>query len=407
MNVKRGRLLFAVMYFLFAFRNSSSNAQGVIFAPLVAGFSVCQSTPGAFFELAKEMSSETFTDPKLKKPKVETLESIQKEIHELLINLEKIKTNDNAIKRVLESSISGLDELFKSLDALSKLPEPSSEFESIIGAVLLGALAGDALEGALAGGKLGFNNGIKREEYGEALKKVGLSLTKLENVCSLMPSLAKKFGAKFEDNAGRFACNIDETYPGMAPEDWIYIYNSGKSLDNVSIDLAIKGLGKSGNNYCFLSTWPSESWICIPCEGTETVPRIESAKISIISEDYSTNFNAEYSQKERDADIARYLADLKIECSYQAFESGIIWDTQRGVSLKLTGYPILQKPKVTVTFSAPGVVTKSLFWEIDSLTANNSKVFDSKAFSFNPKVINILIELPGTTYKIEKAINFK
>ena len=365
-----------------------------------------QNVPKEFYELAKALSSDYYVDVNdwIKKQKTRNRERAIKEFKETILLLEGITTDNASIKRVLGNAISAANEVDAVVDEISKTPAPPSELETIVGSIIIGALAEDAWQGALGGGALGAQQGQARENYARLFQKLDASISKFGIASSLIPSLAKKFSAKPVKNE-RIGCDIDETFTAGIP-DFVSIYNSGKELERVTVNVNLKGSNSTSDNFVFIEKWAEKTWIHIPCEGKATVTKIQKALISVFSEGYSTEFDYEYTKEEREKDIQGILKNVKIACNYQEFESGLIWNTERGVRLTMTGIPVLYKPKVTITFVSSGLLlptSKTVSWDLDGLEAGVEKTFESKDFTSNPNKIVVKISVPYSEYEIKEV----
>ena len=397
------------IFAMLSLSNGALRANCFSFSLVVAQNSINQNAPKEFFELAKALSADSFLsiDEWDKKQKTNSLESIVKELREAILLLEGIKSSDSSINRIVGNALSAAKDVDSVIDEISRTPAPPSEWETIIGSIIIGALAEDALQGALGGGALGAQQGQARENYTKLMQKVETSVNRFSSVCSLIPSLAKKYCAKNVKN-DRFSCDINETIVPNFP-DFILVYNHGKELEMVSVNMKIKGTNAETENFVFIEKWPEKSWVYIPCQGKSTVNGIQNVTLSVYSNSYSTEFITDYTKEEKEKDVKESLKNVDLACKYQAFEAGLIWDTNRGVRIKMTGFPILIKPRVTVTFSSAGFLgqSKALYWDLEILEAGMEKTFESKEFTFNPTNIKIKITLPYCDHEIIKDFAVK
>ena len=333
--------------------------------------------------------------------------------HSTILALSGIQSEDSDLTYVATHGQAACEEAVSRLERINAMPKPPGAgnllFESFIhvcyGNVYYGyALGVDADEKQKA---------IMAEVHG-----VLAAGDKADAAQMMLPNIAEKYAATPSDPDGRIVVDIDEAWGWYGPNDWFRIYNAGpEDLEDCTIQVHLTGgIGNSRKNVHFLRHWPANSWMYAryepgqeildrPDAGKTTVSKIQKADVSIWSPKYTTTLTYTYQGAERDKDIAERCKDLKFTGRYQPFESGIIWDTQRGAEFTLDGVAVIPECRVDVTFRN-GSQSKVWQWEHDNWTNGEEKSFRTSEgdLTFDPSHIDMTISFPDTSYTHEVTL---
>jgi hypothetical protein len=89
---------------------------------------------------------------------------------------------------------------------------------------------------------------------------------------------------------------------------------------------------------------------------------------------------------------------MKVESSYRPFAKGFLWNTERGVVVRLKDLKFAPKPRVTVSFRHQGSEV-SLYWDFDRWDEGEVKTLDTGGkLPWDPEGYRVEVGFPGTVY---------
>jgi len=136
-----------------------------------------------------------------------------------------------------------------------------------------------------------------------------------------------------------------------------------------------------------------------------TVTQVQELDITIYSPQFATQIQYVYQGAEKDKDIAQICKDLSFQGAYQPYESGVIWDTQRGAQITLNGVSYIPKCRVDVAFRK-GEQSKGWHWNHDSWMKGETKSFNTPkgGLTFDPDRVDFEVSFPNTNYKYKSTL---
>ena len=368
--------------------------------------------PIKYVQLATHLADGFQTDinePQLKQP----LPQLLADYRNRALDLQQSGSDDPDIEAVTQQACEAFHGAVTALERLDALPKPPDAGEQFIE----GFLRGLVLAGEGAAERDQEIRGQQDAILGE-LRSVIAAAKRAESAKLMLPRIAKKYAGPAVESGVSVAADFNAAWGHLGPDDWMFLYNnSSLVLHNSTVLVELRGIdGDVHRNLHFIPAWEQETWICARYEagtpipalkdtfGAMSVANVQTALISIWAEELSQeSIVYDYAGKEFDRDVERYCQDLKIRASYQAFEPGLLWNTERGVVATLDGLPFVMKPTVTVRFEGGGP-SKSWFWTFDSWSQNERKTFSpGKQLSWDPDRYTIEITFPATSYQYRQV----
>jgi len=339
---------------------------------------------------------------------------IMAEMHSAVLDLRGIQSSDEDIMYIADQAEAAFSEALLRLERINALPKPPGAEELFVSSFVdgfMGNFVGAYARGLDAEAK---QNAIIAELY-----PLIAAIEKVDVMHQMLPKVAKKYSATYSDSTNRIAVDFDESWGWFGPHDWLNIYNYGPALHDCTIVVQLTGTnGEVRKNVHFLEQWRANTWMLARYEGgTEllekhvgrtTVDDVQSLDVTIYSPTYATEIHYVYKGEEHEKDVAKYCEDLTFTGRYQPFESGILWDTQRGVEFTLDGVAWIPKCRVDVTFRK-GSQSKTWHWELDGWRKGEKKSFSTSKgdLTFDPSHIDMYISFPGTiyTHRVTLSVN--
>lgn len=330
---------------------------------------------------------------------------IMAEGHSAVLDLRAIESPDQDIMYIADQGEAACSEFLRRFERINALPKPPGAGELFVGAFV------DGCFGNVFGG---YARVLDAEEKQNAIiAEVHPLIAAIEKGLAaqqMLPKVAEKYSATFCDSTRRIAVDFDESWGWFGPHDWLKIYNYGQPLKDCTIVVQLTGAsGKVRKNVHFVKQWPAKSWMYARYEGGTkllekhvgrmTVDDVQKLDVTIYSPTFATLIEYTYKGPEHDQDVAKYCKDLRFTGRYQPFESGILWDTQRGVEFTLDGVDLIPKCRVYVTFRN-GSQSKTWYWEHDYWKKGEKKSFITEKgdLTFDPTNIDMSVSFPGTNY---------
>jgi len=351
--------------------------------------------------LAMEMRSapDQFRDDK-------GITEILAEGHSAVLDLRGIQSSDEDIMYIADQGEAAFSEALLHLERINALPKPPGAVELFVSSFV------DGFFGNIFGA---YARALDAEEKQNAiiaeLYPLIAAIEKVDAAQQMLPKVATKYSATYCNSTNRITVDFDESWGCVGPHDWFKIYNCGPALDDCTIVVQLTGAnGEVRKNVHFLEQWPANTWMYARYSagiellekqlGRTTVDDVQSLDVTIYSPTYATLIHYVYKGEEFDKDVAKYCEDLVFTGRYQPFESGILWDTQRGVEFTLHGIPGIPKCRVAVTFRKGLLQSKTLYWELDDWKEGEKKSFSTSKgeLTFDPSRIVMVISFHGTSY---------
>ena len=366
--------------------------------------------PEEYRVLASHLSMEMKSDPGHFRDNREIAE-IMAEVQSALLDLREIKSNDKEIM-YLADQVQNANTLFlQCINKLNALPKPPNDGTLFVGSML------DGFFGNFLGSyHRGLDAEAKQNALNVELQSAIAAVDQLEAALLLLPKVAEKYSATLSDSAGHIAVDFNESWGNSGPNDWLVLQNRGETLKDCTILVQLTGAsGKVRKNVHFLKTWPPDTSMWARYQSGEevlgrtvertTVKQVQKLDITIYSPQFGTQIQYVYQGAEKDKDIAHICKDLSFQGAYQPYESGVIWDTQRGVQIILNGVSILPKCRVDITFRK-GDQSKVWFWNHDSWMKGETKNFTTpkEGLSFDPDRVDFEVSFPNTNYKYKTTL---
>ena len=317
MNRLRLLILVVVVVSAASLAGCGSTPEGITDSPppIVVKPSV-QPLPPEYRVLAETLALGMKSSPDQFRDDMGTAESIAS-LHSGVIALRGIQSSDTDITYVAsqgEEAVSDAVSRFERINSLPKPPDACTQFvTSFIGGFYTG-YTGDP--SGLAGG---FAAGVDAENKWKAivdeLQASIAAIEKLDEIHMMLPMISKKYAAAPSSASGRIVVDIDESWGGFGPNDWLYINNNGPDLEDCTIQVQLTGsTGEVRKNVHFVRHWPANTRMYARYEpgleilgrqvGKTTVPQIQKADISIWSPQFTTSLTYSYQGAEKDKDIA-------------------------------------------------------------------------------------------------------
>ena len=203
-----------------------------------------------------------------------------------------------------------------------------------------------------------------------------------------------------------FSVQIDEALLGQEP-DWIALTNNtGIDLHNALVSVTLYGKnGESKENIHFIPSWRVGETIHCRYEtgmvlgdavvGRQTVMLIQSAKISIAADEgRQENITYHYAGAEKDKTVQRFLDKVNMTGKYQPYSRGF-FGTNRGVTVKISGQPVLPKGKLTVWFRN-GNLNKATSTIFTQWRSGQERTIEFPDITWDPIEYGIRVELEGS-----------
>ena len=375
---------------------SSSHAQEVAVLPF----------PPEYRVVAKHLGQDMQTSPELfrnTKSPDELLDLMRSQI----ADLRAVRSSDSQINHAADAGQSAYAEELRYIEQVIQLPKPMSMEASAILANIRFFL-GDV------GGAVSTTMGDydKQSARFAAANAFADACDRADGLDRRLIAIAQKYAAPMTPAANLFTVDIAAAWGPFGTHDWFMIYNAGPALDDCTIVVELTGKnGDTRKNVHFVEQLPSNKWMYAQYDlGQEwatgrpglafrkTVTDIQKATVSVWSPKLSTEMTYVYQGAEKDKDIAALCKTIKFTGSYQPFEGGVFWNTNRGAKFSLEGIAFLPKCQATVTFRK-GSDMKQWRWDFDSWKQDEVKTFDGAGqLTFDPDYVDLSIAFPGTSY---------
>tara|TARA_R110002111_G_scaffold260867_1_gene332925 strand:+ start:40165 stop:41364 length:1200 start_codon:yes stop_codon:yes gene_type:complete len=361
--------------------------------------------PEEFRVLASHLSLEMKSDPVQFRNKRE-MTDVMVELQSAILDLSEIKSKDKEILYLSDQVRDADTVILQRLNNLNSLPKPPDEGTLFAGSIL------DGFFGNFGGSyQRGLNAETKQNALNVELQSLIAAVDKRDAAHQLLPKVAEKYSATLSDSTALIIVDFNESWGYSGPDDWLVLQNLGETLEDCTILVQLTGAnGEVRKNVHFLKTWPA--YTCMWGQyyaGKEvlgrtvekmTVAYVQKLEVTIYSPQFATQIHYVYKGAEKDKDVAHLCRDLSFQGAYQPYESGILWDTQRGAQFTMDGVSFLPKCRVDVTFRK-GDQSKVWYWEHDSWMKGESKKFTTPAggLEFEPDNIDFEVSFPDTNYK--------
>lgn len=369
--------------------------------------------PQDYVVLATHLAAEARTSKVLPTPSVDAIAQTIRECHASCLALDSIQPTEPAINALRVHYRALHDEMLQHLTRLRSLPLPPDWGTQFITSFLGGFYTG--YTGDPSGIAMVFSSGVDTVQKAEAIRQEVIACLELvdrrADLSRQLLAIARNYAAAPITSPGPFRVDIDEAWGGFGTLDWITLENNGPDLENVTIECTLHGQdGDEQTSVFFTPSWPSRNPRYLDCSpgivaeghppyGRQTVNGIRSATITLWSPKYSTTLSYLYEGAERDGDIAANCRKLRIQGRYQPFQTGILYNTERGMILTHVGPSQLPASEVTVRFS-DGSQNSDWSWKQKEWPTGESRTLSTPAdsFAFDPKKIDVEFHFPRSSY---------
>ncbi len=375
-----------------------------------------KTLPPEYGLIAESLALSMFANPDDFRENISIAESLAA-LHTAAITFRGIQSVDSDLNYIANLGHSAVTELINRTERLLALPRPPSSSEVLVSSMIAGLLSADPLSATMAGASIGDDATKKLEAFKSEANAASVAIEKLNSVHLMLPKIAEKFAATPSADTGRFQIDIDESWPGLHPCDWLHMINNGPDLDDCTVQVELKGsTGEVRKNVHFVRKWPANTILYTRYEpGMEifgqnptrrTVANIQSANVTVWSPQYTTSFSYAYQGAEIDEDYKRRCSKFNFTARYQPFGKGILWSTQRGCYFKISGPGQWPKSRAEVTFKK-GAQAKVTYWDLDSWENGEERYFGTNdgELTFDPDVIEITLTFPNSGYKHKKIFD--
>jgi hypothetical protein len=230
----------------------------------------------------------------------------------------------------------------------------------------------------------------------------------------MLPRIAARYGGPTVTAGGAIGIDLDESWGPVGPADWLTLSNaSGVDLHRCTVLVELRGRsGDIARDLHFVPAWPSGvaiygkyglgTQMLDETVGRQTVPGVEVVTISVWSDELSQeSIVYPYAGAERDRDIARYCDGMQVQAQYRPFVRGLLWNTERGVSVTLKCVTALPSPRITVTFFQGGTAL-AWYWDFPRWDEGEQKTLDTGGkLPWDPELFKVVVSFPGTSYTHE------
>ncbi len=372
-----------------------------------------KTIPPEYRVLAETLCMEIKTSPKMFRDNKGMSELIA-EGYGAILALRGIKTTDNDISYIAQQGESGVAEAVLRFERINAMPKPAGMDELLFTSLV------DVCYGNIFGV---YARGKDAEDKGNAiineLRCLIAATEKVDATHQLLDKIAEKYSSSSTPPNGQIVVDFDESWGYWGPHDWLSIYNAGPAITDATVVVQLTGSKQEmRKNIHFIKNWPTKTWMYARYQPGEellgrksdrmTVTNVQQVDVALYSPQYSTNINYIYQGKNKDAKIAEKCKPIELSGRFVPFESGILWDTQRGAEFTLNGVPFLGNCQVKLTFEN-GNKSTAVVWDIDLWKKGERKSFTTKEaqLTFDPEEIGISISFPGNGYVYKSNLKVK
>jgi hypothetical protein len=383
----------------------SSSRAGNGTPPSAVGRSSIEPLPPEYRVLADNLAIGIKTGPSEFQDNKE-LAQIISEGHVSVLAFRGIQSADSDITYIAAQGQAAASEIVSRLERVNSLPKPPSAGSLFVESFIHG-LYGNFITP--------YAQGVDADEKQKAIiaevQALMAAVDKADAAQMMLPTIAKKYAASPSSAASRIVADIDESWGGFGPHDWLSLYNSGPTLEDCTIEVVLTGAtGQTRTNVHFVRNWPVNTWLYARYEpgqeilgkqaGKMTVTLIQKADITVWSPKFTTSIAYAYNGAEKDKDIAERCSKLAFTGRYQPFQKGIVWNTQRGCYFTMKGFPHIPKCRADVTFRK-GPQSREWYWELDYWKEGEEKEFGTTdgQLAFDPDAIDLTFSFPDSAYK--------
>jgi hypothetical protein len=229
--------------------------------PVVVRMPSVKPLPLEYRVLAEHLALEMKTSPNQFRDD-KGMPEIISELHSAVIGLRAIQSSDTDITYIATLGQDGLSDAVSRLERINSMPKPPSDGEMLVSSFFAGMLTGDPVSGALAGGAIGNDADQKRNAVASEVLGLFAAVDKADAAHMMLPKIAEKYAATPSSAAGRIVIDIDESWGGFGPNDWLSINNSGPALEDCTIQVQLTGsTGQVRKNVHFVRQWPTNTWM--------------------------------------------------------------------------------------------------------------------------------------------------
>jgi hypothetical protein len=327
------------------------------------------------------------------------------DLHKAALELEGIESNDPEYNALIREARGALTEAATRLERLAAIPGSPE---------LAGWLAEHFVRGFFLDvggifGRIGEVEGNRQAAETE-LRFLIATYKRLEVARLGLPGLAARYAGPRATGARTISIDLDAAWGPVGPDDRLTLFNrTGADLHNCTVLVELRAAGgEASPSVYFVPRWPAGTPIYARCPagtaffgeavGSRTVPRVASILASFWSDELTReSIRYAYEGTERDADLARYCADMRVAASYRPFARGLLWNTERGVIVRLEGLRHAPRPRILVSFRRAGGEI-SCSWDFDRWDEGESKTLDTAGkLPWDPESYRVEVGFPDTS----------
>jgi len=362
--------------------------------------------PPAYVTLAKRLADECQSGRDEPEPGRD-INVILAELRNASLDLNGLKTGDPDVAAIAEEARGVFRDAATSLERLSSLPRPPGQLE-LSGEFFLRGFALD-IPGLLR--RYDQVSGVQDDLLAEA-RRLATILKRGEASRLMLPQIAARYSGPPRKAGPALKIDFDESWGPVGPGDWLTMSNvSGGDLHDATVLVEVRGeAGDVARSVHFVPSWRAGTAIDARYTGgdeslgfpvgRQTVANVASVTVSLWSEELRQEGIAyHYLGAEHDADVARYCAAMRVRARFRPFQTGIVWDTQRGMELWLDGIAALPRPRITATFRRKADV-RAWYWDFPRWDQGERKVLDAgKALPWDPEEVTVEMSFPRTGHR--------
>ena len=360
--------------------------------------------PPGYATLARLLADDLEADPALPRP-VPDLDHARARCRDGAAELAHLAPGDPEVDTLASRARSALEDAAASLGRLDALPRPPGAVALFAEGVARGYV-GDVL--GVIGRALDLQG--RQSELEAEVHRLLSAMRRIEAATLELPRLAARFAGPPAPGPPPIAVDLDAAWGPVGPDDRITLVNrSGAALHDCTVLVELRGpAGETARNAHFVPEWPAGGPISaryspgggLPGEAMalHTVPGVESVIVSAWADELRCEGMAwAYSGPERDLDVGRCLGPMRVAAEYRPFSRGLLWNTQRGLRVRLEGLAHLDHPTIAARFRRGGAEA-SLSWSFERWDEGETKDLDGAGrLPWDPEGWELVVSFPGTS----------
>lgn len=327
-----------------------------------------------------------------------------------LLDLRAIKSNHREIQHVADEAHTAISDIITQAEILDSLPASNHWWTFGVGIIEACCwLAGYSTDypGAMTV-EVGTYVSLEKAAINDAVKGFWQAQKKWAVTRQLLPRVVKSYAAKeTTSNNGDRICMEVHDYPCFA--DVLNVVNNGAELRDCILEVKIVDKANdSATSVFFVEKFENGKELYatlslgLEYDGElilqQTVGKIKSAELTLLSPQYSTSITYEYGQQERDDDYKAMFKDVKLTQVYSEATEGIFSNWCRYSTVYMEGFSRLPPCTLAVFFDG----------EYETYSASDSgwtdglgwTIYGNNKLEDKCRVIRAEVTFPDTSFKI-------